>query len=58
MRYFLKGDWEEEYREVTKEQFIDAERAAGFHSKFGSDSVATAGFSGGGISGRIEPDPD
>jgi len=58
MKYYLKGDWEEEYTEVTKEQFIAAERNAGFHSKSGPDSLATAGFSGDGFSGKIENDSD
>jgi len=53
-KYFLKADWEDEYKEVTEKQFIAAERGAGFHSKFGADHVATGGFSGSGVSGKIE----
>ena len=52
-RYFLKADWQNEYQEVTEEQFITAERAAGFRPKYG-DGVATGGFSGRGVSGRVE----
>lgn len=41
-------------KEVTKEEFIQAERAAGFRSKSGRDDVcATGGFSGNGISGHV-----
>ena len=42
-------------KEVTKEEFIRAERAAGFRSKIGRDDVcATGGFSGNGVSGSIK----
>ena len=42
-------------KEVTKEEFIKAERAAGFRSKSGSmDDCATGGFTGNGISGSIK----
>jgi hypothetical protein len=40
-------------KEVTKQEFISAERQAGFYSKFGSDHEATGGFGGGGVSGSI-----
>jgi hypothetical protein len=53
-KYYLKADWQSEYQEVTKEQFIDAEQSAGFHSKFGPNEIATGGFSGRGISGKVE----
>ncbi len=53
VKYFLKGDWEEDWKEVTKEEFINAERAAGFRPKSG-DGVATGGFGGNGVSGRVE----
>lgn len=39
-------------QEVSKEEFIRAERAAGFRSKF-PGQPATGGFSGGGMSGRV-----
>lgn len=50
-------------QEVSKEEFIRAERAAGFRSKFGPHQVATGGFSGAGMSGRVvyvpaDPKPD
>lgn len=41
-------------REVTREEFIRAERSAGFRSKFGPDHPATAGFSNGVLHGRTE----
>lgn len=41
-------------REVTRGDFIEAERSAGFYSKFGPDHPATGGFSNGTISGRSE----
>ena len=52
-KYFLKADFQSEYQEVTKEEFIAAERAAGFRPKSG-DGIATSGFSGSGVSGSIE----
>jgi hypothetical protein len=39
------------YREVTRAEWIDYEHRAGFHSKFGPDHPATAGFSNGVIAG-------
>lgn len=53
-RYFLKADHQTEWDEVTREQFINAEQAAGFRSKFGSNHPATSGFSGRGMRGRVE----
>ena len=41
-------------REVTAEEWKQAERAAGFRTKGGGDGFATGGFSGNGISGRID----
>ena len=42
-------------KEVTREEWIKAERAAGFKSKFGDDSEATGGFSSSsGVKGSIE----
>lgn len=58
-KYFLKADWQTEYQEVTKEQWIKAERAAGFRPKLSSDdpdymkTCATGGFSGSGVNGKI-----
>lgn len=42
-RFFLKQN-DAPWYEVTREQFIGAEQACGFRSKFGRDHVATAGF--------------
>lgn len=38
---------------VSEEEFIAAERAAGFRSKFGEDHVATGGFFSGVIRGTV-----
>jgi hypothetical protein len=51
-KYYLKSSWQKEYQEVTKEQFMEAEKNAGFHSKFEGEPV-TAGFGGSGIQGKI-----
>lgn len=53
MKYFLKGDWEKDYTEVTKKQFIDAEENAGFYSN-DPDETATDDFDGHGVSGKVE----
>lgn len=59
-RYFVKIGKAKE-REVSREEFIQAERNAGFVPKAGCGDVATAGFgfSQGDIEirGRIEADP-
>ena len=57
--YQLKADWQGDWQTVTKEQWIKAERCAGFRPKCASDhpaymtQPATGGFSGGGVQGRI-----
>lgn len=57
--YLLKAGWDDEYKEVTKEEWIKAERAAGLYPKCASDepgfmtSCATGGFSGPNCSGSI-----
>lgn len=53
-RYYLRAGYQTEWTEVTKAQFIEAEQAAGFHSKFGAGHVATGGFSGRGVQGRVD----
>ena len=59
-RYLLKADWQKDWQEVTKEEWIKAERAAGFRPKLASTDAAymttcaTGGFCGGSISGRLE----
>lgn len=41
--------------EATKEEYVRYERAAGFRNTLGQpDEPATAGFSGGGLRGRLE----
>jgi hypothetical protein len=55
-RYYLSAFGIE--KEVTEEDFIRAEREAGFYPKHGCGPVATGGFgtgvSGFGLGGRIE----
>lgn len=51
-QYFLSSDVHPE-KEVTEQEFIRAERAAGFRSKFGPDHVATGSFTGAGMHGRV-----
>lgn len=45
------------WQEASREQFIRAEHSAGFFSKFGSGELATGGFNGGGVEGRITRGP-
>lgn len=51
MAYFLKFDDESEQR-VSKSEFIAAERACGFKSRFGYESVAVGWFSAADDRGR------
>lgn len=60
-RYLLKADISDmDWMEVSKEEWIKAERRAGFRPKLPSDHpnymkiCATGGFGGWGISGKIE----
>lgn len=53
IKYFLKTPWQEEATEVTEEQFMAAEIAAGFHSKF-KNKPATSSFVAHGVSGWTE----
>ncbi len=50
-KYYLKAAWQKDYVEVTKKEYLNAEQAAGFRSKFGSNHPATASFSSGQVSG-------
>jgi hypothetical protein len=58
-KHFLKANFSENWEEVSKEKWIQAERAAGFSPKTWSgdprymDTYATGGFSGNGVSGRL-----
>jgi len=58
--YLLKADHQKKPEEVTREEWIKAERRAGFRPKMAStdpdymDVCATAGFSGNGISGFLK----
>lgn len=52
-RYFLSAGCRE--REVTKAEFVRAERKAGFRNTMGQpNEPATASFSNGTVSGRVE----
>jgi hypothetical protein len=49
-RYFLR-----EWREVSKEEYVAAERRAGFHNTLGQPrEPATSSFSTNGLEGRIK----
>lgn len=52
-RYFLKLDAQQEWSEVTQQQWIIAERNAGFYPKYGKGE-ATGGFTGHGVAGKVE----
>lgn len=54
--YYLKADWQDDdaWTKVSKEKFVAAERAAGFHNTLGRpQEPATGGFGGGGVEGRV-----
>lgn len=54
IKYYLKHE-EFGEKEVSKEAFIKAERAAGFYPKSGNlDDCATGGFGSGGMSGTVK----
>lgn len=55
-KYYLRADWQsdEDWTEVSKEEFVKAERAAGFRNTMGRPGEpATGGFSGNCIRGRV-----
>lgn len=51
-RYFLSYLGME--KEVTKQEYMDAERKAGFRSKFPGEPATASFGSGEGVNGRIE----
>ena len=55
-RYYLAYDVvDPQWQEVSKEEFVQAERAAGFNNTMGQpDEPATSGFGGHGVRGRVE----
>lgn len=61
-RFFLKASFNKEWTEVTRAEWIRAERVAGFRPKMSSwepnynDTLATGGFSGGNVSGTYTTD--
>ena len=52
MRFFLRAFYESKDVEVTREQYIHAERNMGFFPKNGT-GIATAAFAGRGVSGHV-----
>lgn len=53
-RYFVQTGDSSPWIEVTKADYVDAERGAGFHNTMGQpDEPATGGFGGRGISGSL-----
>lgn len=56
--HFYISEDDENWTEVTREEFIRIEQANGFFSKFGFDHPATGGFSANGVRGRVEYDPE
>lgn len=60
-RYFLKTAWlpDDMWVEVTKAEFVRAERDAGFRNTMGEpDEPATGGFHGHGVTGKVRPKRD
>lgn len=55
-RYFLRLGVSEPEREVTRQEYVAAERAAGFYPKPGLGPEATGAFWHGQVEGRIEYD--
>jgi hypothetical protein len=53
-RYYLKPFWSEEWEEVTKEQYIEAEVATGFFPSPGDGSPATQYFCHRLVEGKIK----
>ena len=57
-KYFLKADIpgiESKWKEVTLEEFVEAEKRAGFRSVYHDHGKsATAGFTGNNIKGKIQ----
>lgn len=51
-QYFLKYSDEREFKEVSKEEYMEAEKMAGFNSKIPGEP-ATSAFGGKGIEGEI-----
>ena len=56
---YVPPDQKPDWKEVTLDEFQQAERNAGFRNK-GGGPTATAGFTGRGVMGRVlyEPAPD
>jgi len=59
-KYYLKTEWQSVWHRVTKKQFIEAERSAGFYPTTVSqddplydNTVATGGFGDDSIEGEI-----
>lgn len=59
-RYYLRTEWESVWKRVTKKQYIEAERNAGFYPTHISiadpeynNTCATSGFSDDSVEGKI-----
>lgn len=53
-RYFIRTGDSTPWREVDKEDYVNAERMAGFYNTLGQpEEPATAGFSNGRVQGRL-----
>jgi hypothetical protein len=50
--YWLKAPWQAEYQEVSKKEYLKAEAAAGFFSKFSPGHCATSSFGCSGTRGQ------
>ena len=53
VKYYLKTSFQKRFTRVTKEEFMQAERNAGFRPKE-SGTLATGGFNGNGVEGKIK----
>ncbi len=55
--FWLKAPWQDHYQEVSKEEYLKAEAAAGFISKSGPGHPATSSFGYDGVRGQTwKPD--
>lgn len=59
-RYWLRADHQTRWDEVSKADYVAAERNAGFHNTLGQpEEPATSAFSGKGMNGRtFSPVPE
>ena len=55
-KYYLQSDWEKDWSEVTKDQYIKAEINAGLHKSKEPKEIAHAGFYIGKVRGWVFKD--